>query len=266
MHAEHIFFYFHVRDLHSRSVRTRNVPNTNNMFRTNTYPKKITIPKTISASEREVFSTPEAGMLTSTPVKNANDFSDPEDDSHYGTPRGFQTQTSLVSDSSREEYRTPDGKTTGDTGDVFSQNFNQLQHSASTSVFERIKGMIPIRELDNDRNCRDDDSAFRRSLDGKNVLRSRSEFQIPKMPVVAAPEKSLATKIFSAESLFSFLTPRPKRKNADERRQRFESRESPTDNHATAFKQPNSLPQTRTTSLSSLRSGSDGLCVQPVDR
>ncbi|KAJ8971920.1 hypothetical protein NQ317_008704 [Molorchus minor] len=257
----------HIRDLHSRSVRTHSHTNNQKFFRTHTYPKKINIPNTIPSSNSEVYSTP-SGVISSTPKKSVNNVNG--NISNYSTPKGYQSQTSYVSNSSAEEYKTPECSFINSKTDIFSQNFNELQKSSSTSVVERIKSnMLTIDEVDH----RKSDSSYDKQKQMENrlslvevaknrrnggVLRSKSEFEIPRLPIQPA-EKSFANKFFKSDSLFSFLTPRPKRKSVEEHRD--------SNNHSPngLFKAPaspipklNSLPETRTTSLSSLRSGYSG--------
>lgn len=250
----------HIRNLQSRSMRAfRSTTDTN--FKPN---RKMNIPNTIRSS----FSENRHSLVTSTP----NNKNQPEGDlsSIYGTPpTTYQSQCSY---SSNEEYKTPEVSFNNKT-DVFSSNFNELQKSSSTSVVERIKSdMISSEET---QHRKSDNSADRRigannrlSLkeignnnrrnQGGGALRSKSEFEIPKMPV-ALPKKTFSSKFFNSDSLFSFLTPRPKRKSVCEN-----DRHSNND-----FKVPLALPEIRTTSMSSLRSGNstnDGLSVQTVER
>uniref|UniRef100_A0A6P7GLV6 Uncharacterized protein LOC114339735 n=1 Tax=Diabrotica virgifera virgifera TaxID=50390 RepID=A0A6P7GLV6_DIAVI len=195
----------------------------------------------------------------------------------YGTPRSYQSQLSY---SSADEYKTPE-VSFNHRSDVFSQNFIELQKSSSTSVVERMKNnMLTVEDIQHrksdttsDREPTTDNRLSLKEIEKnrrnqEGVLRSKSEFEIPRMPVQPPPEKSFSSKLFSSESLFSFLTPRPKRKSISENN-------SPQQRHSppNLFKVPNpllkSLPETRTTSLSSLRSGhsaNDGLSVQPVKR
>ncbi|XP_050507053.1 uncharacterized protein LOC126884831 isoform X1 [Diabrotica virgifera virgifera] len=263
----------HIRNLHSRSVRANNKPLNN--FKLNTYPKKINIPNTIHSPNCRAFaaSLPK-NIATSTPSK---DVPDGELNSMYGTPRSYQSQLSY---SSADEYKTPE-VSFNHRSDVFSQNFIELQKSSSTSVVERMKNnMLTVEDIQHrksdttsDREPTTDNRLSLKEIEKnrrnqEGVLRSKSEFEIPRMPVQPPPEKSFSSKLFSSESLFSFLTPRPKRKSISENN-------SPQQRHSppNLFKVPNpllkSLPETRTTSLSSLRSGhsaNDGLSVQPVKR
>ncbi|XP_018578626.1 uncharacterized protein LOC108916712 isoform X2 [Anoplophora glabripennis] len=256
--------------IHSHTHSRQSSSGDSGHIRTHTYPKKINIPNTIHASHSEdVYSTP-VGVITSTPIKAVvNNFIENESVSTYSTPKGYQTQVSYVSNSSAEEYKTPETTFINAKTDIFSQNFNELQKSSSTSVVERIKtNMLTIDEvehrksdttnnnshfIDNRLSLEEMEKNKRNSVEG--VLRSKSEFEIPRMPNPPI-EKSFASKFFKSDSLFSFLTPRPKRKSLSE--QASPNRTSPTN----LFKVPgspvpklNSLPETRTTSLSSLRSG-----------
>ncbi|CAH1956140.1 unnamed protein product [Acanthoscelides obtectus] len=266
----------HVRNQqHSHSVRARNHSTpTGTFFRTNTYPKKINIPNTIP-SNQEVFLTPEC-LFTSTPTKKPLI----EDEvSFYSTPKGFFSQNSTGNSSGTEEYKTPEtsGIISAKT-DVFSQNFNELQKSSSTSVMERIK--TDMMNADLMANQRKSDTVSQNnnkpimhngvSMENlekeknlknnahKAVLRSKSEFQIPKIPPLPA-EKSLTTRLFNSNSLISFLTPRLKRKSLKGGRHSPPSLTLCPPPTSQALK---SLPESRATSLSSLRSGCSAGDVQ----
>ncbi|KAJ8921443.1 hypothetical protein NQ315_003061 [Exocentrus adspersus] len=260
--------------IHSHTHSRQSSSGDSGHIRTHTYPKKINIPNTIPASHsEEAYSTP-VGVITSTPIKAVvNNFIENETNvSTYSTPIGYKTQVSHVSSSSTEEYRTPENSFISAKTDIFSQTFNELQKSSSTSVVERIRtNMLTIDEVDHRKSDTwDDKSNFtdnRLSLEEieknsrnikEGVLRSKSEFEIPRIPN-APIGKSFASKFFKSDSLFSFLTPRPKRKSVSENSS--PGRNSPTN----PFKIPGSpvpklksLPETRTTSLSSLRSGHSG--------
>nr|CAI5851051.1 unnamed protein product [Callosobruchus analis] len=266
----------HVRNQqHSHSVRVRHQSTpAGTFFRTNTYPKKINIPNTIP-SNQEVFSTPEC-LFTSTPTKKPL----VEDEvSYYSTPKGFFSQNSTGNSSGTEEYKTPETSgTIGAKTDVFSQNFNELQKSSSTSVMERIKNDMLNADLiasqrKSDTMCQNNNKPTMhnggslKNLENENnirnnphkaVLRSKSEFQIPKVPPLP-PEKSLTNRLFNSNSLISFLTPRLKRKNLKGGRHSPPSLLLCPPNSSQALK---SLPESRATSLSSLRSGCSANDVQ----
>ncbi|KAG5885708.1 hypothetical protein JTB14_037728 [Gonioctena quinquepunctata] len=271
----------HIRDLPNRTVLARNISNTNPAyFRSNhLLLKNLNIPNTIPSSDLEHFSTPKEVTATSTPIKRTLDL----EFNHYSTPKGFQSQRSYVSNSSNDEYLTPE---VSFVNNMFPQNFNELQKSSSTSVVERIKtNALAPDEIDNRKSDNTYDKPAvpnnRLSLEeieknqknSEGVLRSKSEFQIPRMPIRAPAETHFSSRFFSSDSLFSFLTPRPKRKSiAEQNGSNNNIRQSPT----FPFKVPpsplpvlKSLPDTRTTSLSSLRSGHSGndwLSVQLAQR
>lgn len=185
-----------------------------------------------------------------------------------------------MSNSSTDDYRTPE-VTMNHRTDVFSQNFNQLQKSSSTSVVERIKtNFLAVVDIEN----RKSDETYKRSPLSDNrlsldeieknrkneVLRCKSDFEIPRMPTVSQ-EKTFSSKFFSTDSLFSFLTPRPKRKSVSEQNSPKDRRSPPNQFKVPTIPNPlfMGLPEVRTTSLGSLRSGhsaNDGLTVKPVER
>ncbi|XP_057658468.1 uncharacterized protein LOC130895262 isoform X2 [Diorhabda carinulata] len=234
----------HIRNLQSRSVRAFRCSSADTNLKSN---RKMNIPNTILSINNE-NNRPQP-LITSTP----NNKNQPESDasSLYGTPPAtYQSQCS------NDEYKTPE-VSFDNKSEVFSSNFNELQKSSSTSVVERIKNeMLTSDELEYRKS---DNTADRRRNDrtGAN-LRSKSDFEIPKMPV-RLPEKNFSSKFFNSDSLFSFLTPRPKRKSVCE--------------NDGAFKVPvvKYLPEVRsTTSMGSLRSGNSNnderLCVRNVER
>lgn len=261
MHA--YLFFIYVRDNNSRSLRTQKL-----FYKSSSNPKKISIPNTIPASNNNSF-------VTSTPIK-LNSKSD-EELSKYSTPKTYLTQNSYISNSSNDDYKTPEGSFFNGKTDIFSQNFNELQKSSSTSVVEQMRNnILPINEIitrksDNtydkpnilgSRLSLKETEKNKRNTDG--VLRSKSEFEIPKMPLVISEKSSL--KFFNSD-LLSFLTPRPKRKNFNN--QVLPSQSSPSSLFKVPPRSPlmnlKSLPETRTSSLSSLSSGITGK-PQPVER
>lgn len=126
------------------------------------------------------------------------------DDSIYSTPKGsLNKQSSNMSSSSNEEYKTPEGGL--DNNDLFSQNFNELQKSFSTTVveFQRAKNR-EFEMMKNARNSRNTDNA----TDAHAVIRSKSDYALSP---ISSKTHWLANKI--PESLYAFLTPSPKRKN-----------------------------------------------------
>ncbi|XP_074039222.1 uncharacterized protein isoform X1 [Leptinotarsa decemlineata] len=263
----------HIRDLPSRTVLARNISNTTPAYFRPNHLKKLNIPNTIPSSDFEHFSTPKASM-TSTPIKSALEL----EFSCYSTPRGFLSQNSYVSNSSNDEYATPE---VSFVNNVFPRYFNELQKSSSTSVVERVRadddtlgvGLVENRKSDTTHDkqpCHGNrlslEEIEKNKKNSEGVLRSKSEFQIPRMPILP-PEKPFSSRFFSSDSLFSFLTPRPKRKSVTDRngsgtRPSLLTTVTPTP----VLK---SLPDTRTTSLSSLRSGQSGndwLSVHPALR
>lgn len=136
------------------------------------------------------------------------------DETRFYTPKLLYTKqmSSLSTGSSgTEEYGTPDSTV---------NHFHKLEKSKSTNQVQL-------------RHCRDDLS----------VLRSQSEFLIPRK-LSPQPTSSLSQMFFNSESLFSFLTPRPKRREIG-----TQSTPICAKTAAAALKR---LPETRTTSLSSL--------------
>ncbi|CAH0553321.1 unnamed protein product [Brassicogethes aeneus] len=255
----------HIR-AQQRSVRISNVSNPSKFTRTNTYPKRITIPNTIPSVQDEVFSTPQGNISPQfAPSKNGGDLNS----SNYHTPKALHSQLSNLSSSSNEHYATPESSF-NNKSEYFSPNFNELTKSASANVVIRQTMQPPVNHF-----LRKSDSAAivgekikknsKKTFETqKDVLRSKSEFEIPRIHERQSTDKPFSF-YFKSDSLFSFLTPRPKRRELC-------NQSTPT-NEGTSFKVPgspipkhnlNSLPETRTTSLNSLRSGQSGTDVQPL--
>ncbi|XP_049821107.1 uncharacterized protein LOC109600672 isoform X2 [Aethina tumida] len=258
----------HIREPQHRSLRINNNKNQLKFPRTNTYPKHLKIPNTIS--QDEVFFTPQ--IVTEeyfSPIQNG--FLPDLNSSNYSTPVGLNHQISNISTSSNEQYATPECSFTTKS-DLFSQNFVELQKSSSTSVVvERNSDYSNTVDL----TLRKSDSTVsqpskqRPKEQMNDVLRSKSEFEIPRVHEQNNLEKSSSTsRFFKSDSLFSFLTPRPKRKGMND------GHSTPNNpQNAIPFKVPSSpIPKHQlngATSISSLRSGlGDGnqLGVQSVPR
>lgn len=201
----------------------------------------------------------------------------------YYTPKAYKSQISNLSTSSAEEYRTPNGSFTN--SEVFPV---ELRKSCSCSVVEqRVKNMstideivdnsIPIRknQLSNQKNEPVKQSNLplnRSSLPTKpydSISRSKSNNQIPSIKPsnqMQSPksESNLFRKISqkSKDNLLAFLTPSMRRRN--EVRDHSTPNPSPRNSHfkipgSPVQKQLRSLPETRATSLSSLKSGMIGM-------
>ncbi|XP_044258634.1 uncharacterized protein LOC123007411 isoform X2 [Tribolium madens] len=234
----------HIRALSHRQNRKQNgnpFLNSSNFIRVNTFPNRIRIPNTII--HEDVFN---STLETLTPIKSPENSSlTTEETSRYYTPDNYQKQLSNVSGSSTDDYKTPDESLEMRT-DLFSQKFNELQKSSSTSLIElNAQSNESDLLLDNNRLSADNAIKVKKS-DG--VLKSKSDFEIPRVSPIQ--KSRFRGGFFRSENLPAFLTPILKRKNA-------------VTNQSTP-KIPNS--DTRTTSLNSLRSGttgSDHLSTQP---
>ncbi|KAJ3646132.1 hypothetical protein Zmor_023734 [Zophobas morio] len=259
----------HIRALSHRQIRKQNgnsLLNTSNFIRVNTFPNRIRIPNTII--HEDAFGSPSAVLspeLQFTPAKSPENGSlDPQNDddtSRYYTPDGYQKQLSNVSGSSTDDYKTPDESLDVRT-DLFSQKFNELQKSSSTSLIE-LNAQTNESDLLLDNNRLSLDNAVKPKQSNDGVLKSRSEFEIPRVSPIQKTERRFPGGFFRSDNLPAFLTPILKRKNPIGQ-QSTPTRVSPTNSH---FKIPgspvlrpkvHSSPETRTTSLSSLRSGTAG--------
>lgn len=210
----------------------------------------------------------------------------------YYTPKAYKSQISNLSTSSAEEYRTPNGSFTN--SEVFPV---ELRKSCSCSVVEqRVKNMSTIDEIvdssvslkknqlknsNNQTNRTNLPStetnlpANKTNLNSKNsdcILRSKSNNQIPTMKPLnqmqsPKSESNLFRKISqkSKDNLLAFLTPSMRRRsdvknhstpNPSPRNSLFKIPGFPVQ------KQLRSLPETRATSLSSLKSGMIGADAQ----
>lgn len=206
----------------------------------------------------------------------------------YSTPKYYLNQTSNVSSSSVEEYKTPDSSINGDLEDTFVAKFNakypnEIQKNCScVAVEQRLKNMTPIKEmpdhrLSDNRHLKKNlpihqSKIERQSLDERNtnkpkplpgVLRSKSDFEIPRQITVTKPDSIFHNFAQKSDALFSFLTPKAKRKTFSSSNNGLNSQSTPKQNGANVpFKVPaspilkyqRSLPGTRTTSPTLLKS------------
>ncbi|XP_019763948.2 protein FAM102A isoform X2 [Dendroctonus ponderosae] len=209
--------------------------------RTYTYPKhRLNIPTTIlsespgppSLSNSDGFHTPQGEMSAPDPAPAINGYFDAferRSDAVFSTPpriysssksvdlsvpRRFIQQQSNASSDLDEVFATPEASF---NANVFDRNFNALQKSASSSVVERRNLPEPPAQNANqearrkisyfDRNSKNS-HALRPPVEG--VLRSKSDFTIPKLsPVQPRSERTLTNMIAA------FLTPRLPRKNIE---------------------------------------------------
>lgn len=158
------------------------------LMRINTFPSRFLNAHNTSTSPDDVYSTPNGDVMLFEPnfQKNPN-----FNTSEYHTPKANSNNTST---SSTEEYKTPDSSLTTTKKELFPPtNFNtQLRKSnSSTIIDQRVKNMSTIKE-------QHEDSNLLLTNGGGGVLRSKSDFEIPK---------------FSTKTLWAFLTPHLKRKN-----------------------------------------------------
>lgn len=260
MHANRIFLF---RDVHrqKRMPAAFNIPST--------FPELSSPSPNKSKNLDELFCTPR-GLLSSESV---------DDSSLYQTPGKYKSQISNAS--SNSDYKTPDN-TFGNKEDVFSTNF-LIQKSSTVphfSVSDANDVELRIHEnLDNGTHrlkVDADPDRLRHSCDSKiestrsGVLRSKSDFEIPKALPVVKSESRLQNFIQKSDSLLSFLTPMTKR--------RVGNHSTPNNNSQTANKNGTFLVQTspipkprpilpehKTTSLNSLRMGNVGECLPGVN-
>lgn len=204
----------------------------------------------------------------------------------YHTPKAYCSQISNTSSSSADEYKTPDSTLT--KRELFPQDVELRKSCSSSVVDQRVKSMSTIKEHIINRSsgssaesCEDKNGNYLEANNHKcnGVLRSKSDFEIPRVSPTTVKSGNVFQKIGQkSDSLWAFLTPHLKRKSSsDIGKQSTPNRSSPTNS---LFKIPGSpihkhslrsLPETRTTSLSSLRSGYSGtdaqqLGVHPVQR
>lgn len=268
------------------------------LMRINTFPSRFL--NAHNTSPEEVFSTPNGdvmfeptfvakgklknGIISPQSVKNNNDSS--LNGTEYHTPKTYHSQISNVSSSSAEEYKTPDSTLT--KKELFPPAVVvEIRKSCSSSVVDqRVKSMSTIKEHVVNRSSDTSESSDDRNenhLAAKShltngVLRSKSDFEIPRVSPTSKAENVFQKIGQKSDSLWAFLTPHLKRKSSsDIGKQSTPNKASPTNS---LFRIPGSpihkhslrsLPETRTTSLNSLRSGYSGadvqqLSVQPVQR
>lgn len=264
------------RGLSHRPVRKPNgnsfTSKTSNFVRVNTYPNRVRIPNTII--HEDVYSTPLSNphpqQFNFTPTKhkqNSVTLQEGENSQYFTPDNNYHKQTSDVSSSSTEEYATPIGCLNMKT-DIFTQKFNELQKSSSTSlIIEGSTDKSPVKTNFNfNNNLVNLSEKNRFSFDDKatkqrdvGVLRSKSEFEIPRKSPTLKNEKRFNGGFFKSDNLYALLTPILKRKNTMNG-QSTPNKTSPTNSQfripgSPILKQLHSLPETRTTSLNSLRSG-----------
>ncbi|XP_044761345.1 uncharacterized protein LOC123318709 isoform X2 [Coccinella septempunctata] len=194
----------HIRNLHS-SLRIasfyKSALNSSKFTRTQSIPTRISssYPHPPGAVPNGPEPSQDAGKTSKVPSIELN-----PDESIYSTPKGsLNKQTSNMSSSSNEEYKTPEGGL--DNRDVFSQNFNELQKSFSTTAveFQRMKH----KEFVSTKNALNS-KAPEGGGDAHAVMRSKSDYALSP---ITSKSTWWANRI--PESLYAFLTPSPKRKN-----------------------------------------------------
>lgn len=231
----------------------------------------------------EVFSTPNGDVVDApnfTPnSKSSRKGNDSLNGTQYYTPRSYQSQVSHISSSSVEEYSTPNGSITG--ADL-SPKPVELKKSCSCTAVEHAKNMSTIAELSehnveptNTKNFELIGINSRESLGSKGVLRSKSNFEITRVSPTPKTESVFQRLGQKSDSLLAFLTPHLKRRNAS-----FHSTPKNPSPSGSLFRVPSSpivkrhlrsLPETRATSLSSLKGypgGTEGtqFGIQQVER
>ncbi|KAK5649557.1 hypothetical protein RI129_000586 [Pyrocoelia pectoralis] len=169
---------------------------------------------------KDIFSTPKGATVPPTLNVHAN-HSTP-----YYTPKGFQTQSSNVSSSSAEEYKTPEVTVTDVTFPLH-YNHNKLNNRpnlCTCNLNDCQKNSIPISETMTDHNFikhfkeiySSRYSLYESELDvnpSYGVLRSKSDFEIPHNKSPSSPSRGFFKGFDKSNVLFSFLTPSPIRKN-----------------------------------------------------
>lgn len=261
------------------------------LMRINTFPSRFL--NAHNTSPEEVYATPNGDVMFEPNFlkkKNANLTPENGETTQYHTPQAYYSQNSNTSSSSTEEYKTPD--TTLTKKELFPPNVTELRKSCSSSVIDqRVKSMSTIEEHVVNRSSDSSEDSFEdktenyvivkrdNHLSSNGVLRSKSDFEIPRVNPRTVKTENIFSKISQkSDSLWAFLTPHLKRKNSsDIGKQSTPNKSSPNNSF---FKIPGSpihkhslrsLPETRTTSLNSLRSGYSGaetqqLGVQMVQR
>lgn len=191
----------------------------------------------------------------------------------YYTPKNYQSQTSNISSSSAEEYKTPECSVID--GDIFTINVNTCSCSCNIAE-QRVKNMSTINEMPDYRHSDNSDLANRfttqikierSSFDEDNlhlkptqgVLRSKSDFEIPRKSPTPKSESIFQNFSHKSDVMLSFLTPRAKRKAQNSNSVGLGNQSTPKQGSPTnsIFKIPGSpipkfpqrsLPGTRTTS------------------
>lgn len=245
------------RDIHRPkwTPTTFNIPSTFPEISTPPINNKFKTPE-------EIFGTPNSVLFDS-----LNDNS-----SLFQTPRTYKSQISVLSNSS-SEYRTPDN--TFNKQDVFSENF-LIQKSATianVNIVVELRSQTQSSLLIENKNLINQerhsyDTKINKNIEiNQGVSRSKSDFEIPKaMPTVKSESRLQNFLIQKSDSLLSFLTPLTKR--------RFQNHSTP--NHQNVINNNNNgnfliptspipkrrfnLPEHKTTSLNSLKSGNVGDC------
>ncbi|XP_031352637.1 uncharacterized protein LOC116177716 isoform X1 [Photinus pyralis] len=159
----------------------------------------------------DIFSTPKGTNVPPTLNAQAN-HSTP-----YFTPKGFKTQSSNVSSSSAEEYKTPEVTVTDDT---FPLHFNENKPKSCTCNLNGCdKNTITLDTTDQIEHLKQLYSSryslYESELDilpSAGVLRSKSDFEILHNKSPPSSSKGLFQGFDKSNVLFSFLTPSPIRK------------------------------------------------------
>lgn len=263
------------------------------LMRINTFPSRFL--NAHNTSPEEVYATPNGEIMfepnflkknklnangNASPEVDRNNRSDSNlDATQYHTPKAYYSQISNTSSSSAEEYKTPDSTLT--KKELFPSNVTELRKSCSSSVVDqRVKSMSTIKEHvinqssdSSEESCEDKNEncllADKHLTNG--VSRSKSDFEIPRISPTSVKSEKLFNKIGNkSDSLWAFLTPHLKRKSSSDigKQSTPNNKSSPTNS---LFKIPGSpihkhslrsLPETRTTSLNSLKSGYSGADAQ----
>lgn len=254
------------------------------LMHTNTLDKLLHANKSLQGDE--LFSTPNGDIMDvpnfmfnnkSVENRNRSHQSDNLDNTVYHTPKKFLSQTSNSSSSSIEQYATPNGSSA--SPELLPTRFAELRKSYSCTVVEHVN-MSTIAEFDGDLSTvsdlarKDNVINFSSKVDSKvvktdEVLRSSSNFEIALVNYVSKSDGIFQKLGQKSDSLLAFLTPHLKRKNANG----FISQSTPKNPSPTTslFRIPSSpipkrhlhsLPETRTASLNSLKSGYSGVDVQ----
>lgn len=234
------------------------------LMRINTFPSRFS--RLPNSPQDEVFSTPNGDINHPPNFATPKNKNDSLDSTQYFTPKGYNRQVSNVSSSSAEEYRTPDGSLT--KTDLFP---SELRKSCSSSVVEqKIKNMSTINELSDNKivnelvSIKNEKNSRASALSDEGVVRSKSSFEIPRVASQSKSENVFHRLSQKSDNILFFWTPSLKRKSASDLRNHSTPKNSSPSN--SQYKIPGSpiqkhlrsLPETRTTSLSSLRSGYAG--------